>query len=59
VHERATTVHAPLKRGGRHRLGSEAVLFGKAFGKVAYRSADNPKRSYKYVVGILQTEAEQ
>jgi len=30
-----------------------------AFGKVAYRSPDNPKRSYKYVVGILQTEGVQ
>jgi len=29
----------------------------KAFGKVSHRSPDNPKRSYKYVVGILQKEA--
>lgn len=31
----------------------------EAFGKVSYRSAGNPKRSYRYVVGILQTEAEK
>jgi len=31
----------------------------EAFGKVSYRSADNPKRSYRYVVGILQSEAEK
>jgi hypothetical protein len=31
----------------------------KAFGKVSYRSPDNPKRSYNYVVGILQTEVEK
>lgn len=30
----------------------------KAFGKISYRSAGNPKRSYRYVVGILQNEAE-
>jgi len=36
--------------------GAEQVA--QAFGKVSYRSPDNPKRSYKYVVGILQTEAE-
>jgi hypothetical protein len=36
--------------------GSEQV--DKAFGKVSYRSQGNPKRSYKYVVGILQTEAQ-
>ncbi len=28
-----------------------------AFGKISYRAADNPKRSYRYVVGILQNEA--
>jgi hypothetical protein len=27
---------------------------GEAFARVSYRSADNPKRSYRYVVGILQ-----
>ncbi|MFH1458608.1 MAG: phospholipase D-like domain-containing protein [Candidatus Omnitrophota bacterium] len=35
--------------------GSEQI--DEAFSKVSYRSPDNPKRSYKYVVGILQTEA--
>ena len=29
----------------------------RAFGIVSIKSADNPKRSYKYVVGILQKEA--
>ncbi|MDI6606746.1 MAG: phospholipase D-like domain-containing protein, partial [Candidatus Omnitrophota bacterium] len=29
----------------------------KAFGKVSHRAPDNPKRSYKYVVGILQAES--
>jgi hypothetical protein len=37
--------------------GAEQVA--QAFGKISYRSPDNPKRSYKYVVGILQTEAEE
>jgi len=37
--------------------GAEQVA--QAFGKVSHRSPDNPKRSYKYVVGILQTEAEE
>lgn len=32
--------------------GAEQVY--NAFAKVSYRSPDNPKRSYKYVVGILQ-----
>ncbi len=32
---------------------------GKAFGKIARKAPDNPKRSYKYVVGILQTEAKE
>lgn len=31
----------------------------QAFGKISFRSAGNPKRSYRYVVGILQTEAEK
>lgn len=31
---------------------------GKAFDKISAKVPDNPKRSYKYVVGILQTEAE-
>ncbi len=35
--------------------GPEKVA--QAFGKISHRSPDNPKRSYKYVVGILQTEA--
>lgn len=34
--------------------GASAVE--KAFGKISYRSAGNPKRSYRYVVGILQTQ---
>ncbi len=29
----------------------------KAFGKISSRAADNPKRSYRYVVGILQAES--
>ena len=37
--------------------GAEQV--DKAFGKISHRSPDNPKRSYKYLVGILQTEAEE
>ncbi|MCX5703425.1 MAG: phospholipase D-like domain-containing protein [Candidatus Omnitrophica bacterium] len=32
---------------------------GKAFGKISYREADNPKRSYRYVIGILQAEAKR
>jgi hypothetical protein len=35
--------------------GAEQVA--QAFGKVSHRSPDNPKRSYKYVVGILQHPA--
>jgi len=35
--------------------GAKAVA--EAFGKVSRRSPDNPKRSYKYVVGILQNES--
>lgn len=35
--------------------GSEHVAL--SFGKIAEKAPDNPKRSYKYVVGILQTEA--
>lgn len=31
----------------------------KAFGKISSRVADNPKRSYRYVVGILQNEAKR
>jgi len=32
---------------------------GKSFDKIAQKAPDNPKRSYKYVVGILQTEANE
>jgi len=39
------------------QYGAEQVA--QAFGKISHRSPDNPKRSYKYVVGILQTEAEK
>ncbi|MFA4889520.1 MAG: phospholipase D-like domain-containing protein [Candidatus Omnitrophota bacterium] len=31
----------------------------KAFQKVARKAPDNPKRSYRYVVGILQSEAKE
>jgi hypothetical protein len=36
-----------------------AAEVGKAFRKISYRGADNPKRSYRYVVGILQAEAKR
>jgi len=31
----------------------------KAFSKISKKAPDNPKRSYKYVVGILQSEANE
>lgn len=36
-----------------------AIEIAKAFGKISHRTADNPKRSYRYVVGILQNEAKK
>ena len=38
-------------------FGAEEVA--SAFAKVSYRAADNPKRSYRYVVGILQGESKR
>jgi hypothetical protein len=35
------------------------VQIDRAFKIISERALDNPKRSYKYVVGILQTEAEE
>jgi len=38
---------------------SDDKYFIGAFDKISTKASDNPKRSYKYVVGILQTEAEK